>query len=201
MVMLSDVTPRRLARRWGWHRNEMSRGSDRAERRLTVALLLVFALGAPLLGSWAGGGAYRSEQKSHDAVRRGLARVDAVLLDPATQPGPTDGTGLAVDIWVARVGWTAPAGGSHVGFVQLTAPRPAGDHIGLWIDEQGKPSSGPGHSIAGTKAALAATAAGLCLLGVVFIVRVSVRVVLDRRRMRSWQDEWDEVEPGWTSHQ
>jgi hypothetical protein len=51
MVMLSDVTPRRLARRWGWHRNEMSRGSDRAERRLTVALLLVFVLGAPLLGS------------------------------------------------------------------------------------------------------------------------------------------------------
>jgi len=193
-----DVKPRRLALRLGWHRSEMSRGSDRAEGWLTVTLLLLFVVAAPLLGFWAGNLAYRSEKKEHDAVRLRLTRVDAVVIDAAAEPGPTDGTGMPVQIWVARARWTAPTGEYRAGYVQLAEQRPAGDHIGLWIDQHGLPAMGPRRAQPGTEAAVAASAAVLCLLSLLIIVRVSARVVLDRRRMRSWQQEWDDVEPRWT---
>jgi hypothetical protein len=159
--MLGDVKPRRLARRLGWHRNEMSRGSDRAEGWLTVTLVLLFLLCAPLLGFGAGKLAYRSEKEAHDAVRLGLTRVDAVVLDAAAEPGPTDGTGMPAQIWVARARWTAPTGEYRAGYVQLAEQRPAGDHIGLWLDEHGVPAVGPRRAQPGTEATVAAIAAVL----------------------------------------
>jgi hypothetical protein len=107
-AMLGCVRSRRLSRRPGWHRNEMSRRSDRVERRLRVALVVVFVLMAPLFGTLVGKAAYRSEKGQTPAV------------------------------------------------------------LGL-----------------------------LCAL---VLIGASVRIALNRKRMRAWKNEWSEIGPRWTRH-
>lgn len=184
----------------GWRHNEMSRPSDRIEGRLTVVLVVAFVLLAPLTGMGAWNMAYQAESGQSSRVRQHLARVEAVLLDDAAHPGPTDGTGVPTDLWVARARWPIADGVENVGAIQVVGEHVAGDRIGLWIDEKGEPVTAPDASSPGTEAALATTIAVLGLLCVLVLTRATVRVVLDRRRMRSWQDEWSEIGPRWTRH-
>jgi hypothetical protein len=183
-----------------WRRSEISRRSDRFEGRLGVLLVVVFLLAAPLMGAWAWDMAYQSEKGQNDRVRENVARVEAVLLDDAAEPGPTDGAGMPTDLWVARARWSAPSGVEHVSTVQVTRSLLAGDRIGLWIDRNGEPVTAPEAAHPGTEAALATTVAVLAVLCTLVLARATVRVVLDRRRMRAWQDEWSEIGPHWTRH-
>lgn len=198
--MLGEVRSRRLRRWLGWRGNEMSRRSDRIEGRLTVVLVVVFVVMAPLLGLWAANMAYQSEKGQDDRVRLHLARVEAVLLDDAAEPGPTESSEFPADVRVARARWLTAAGAEHVRTVQVAGEHAAGDRIAVWIDRDGELVTPPKRPNPGTQAALATTVAVLGLLCVLVLTRASVRVTLDRRRIREWQDEWSDIGPRWTRH-
>ncbi|NMO52246.1 hypothetical protein HH310_13700 [Actinoplanes sp. TBRC 11911] len=187
-------------RLFAWRRSEMSRRSDRVEGRLGLLLVVAFFLVAPLVGAWVWNVAYRSEEGQSSRVRDRVARVEAVLLDDASEPAPSDGTGMPADLWVARARWSAPSGAEHVGAVQVAGKLSAGDRIGLWIDRTGEPVTAPEPPHPGTEAALATTVAVLAVLCALVLTKATVRLVLDRRRMRAWQDEWSEIGPRWTRH-
>lgn len=178
----------------------MSRRSDRVEGRLGLLLVVAFFLVAPLMGAWVWNMAYRSEEGQNSRVRDRIARVEAVLLDDASEPAPTDGTGMPTELWVARARWSAPSGVEHVGAVQVVGKLLAGDRIGLWIDRNGEPVTAPEPAHPSTEAALATTVAVLAVLCALVLTKATVRLVLDRRRMRAWQDEWSEIGPRWTRH-
>lgn len=189
---------RRLARRLGWDRNDMRRSSDRLEGWLTALLLLAFVVAAVWAGGATARGIYRSElrQQAWNSVH--VFHVEAVLLEDPSTPGAARDAGSPLAQPVARARWTAPDGSLRTGVIQVDPEDRAGRQITTWIDDHGALSGPPEGVSPHTDATLAATGVVLCLAVLVALARRTVRTLLDRRRMRSWQQEWLEVGPRWS---
>jgi len=196
----AEVSVRRLLRLLGWHRNEMRRGTDRIEAWLTAWLLLVLIVAGLWVGNWAACVTYRSEVRQRESEREHRHQVSAVLLENPATPAATGDDGLPVGRPVARATWTAPDGSTHSGSIDVDPAERAGQRITLWVDDRGLPSLPPPGASPRLDAALAAIAAVLCLILALGVTRWAVGLVLERRRLRSWQREWSEVEPRWSRH-
>lgn len=178
----------------------MRRASDRIEALLAASLFLCFLVATPLAGGWVARSVHRADLRQQASDRLHLHNVEAVLIEDPQALGVADGTGLPVAQSVARARWTAPDGSVHVGTVQVAATDRAGGRIALWIDDQDLPSGPPAQLSPGADAVAAATGVALGVAAVLAAVHLAVRRLLDRRRLRSWQQEWLEVGPRWTRH-
>lgn len=194
------MSARRLARRLGWDRNKMRRASDRIEALLAASLLLFFLVATPYAGGWAARSVYRADVRQQAWDRLHLHYVYGVLIEDPQALGVTDSTGLPVAQSVARARWTAPDGSLHIGTVQVTATDRAGGRIALWLDDRGAPSGPPAQLSPRTDAVAAATGVALGAAAFLGAAYLAARRLLDRRRLRSWQQEWLEVGPRWTRH-
>ncbi|MFD8234789.1 hypothetical protein ACFV20_23305 [Streptomyces sp. NPDC059696] len=171
---------------WRWRRSPLRRREDVWEAWILLAAWLVVALAAPLAGVL--GAQATQEQLTQRRAER--HPVTGTLL--ADSPRTAVNGGVTVDRVVAPVRWTAADGTSHTGRAQVDADRKAGERVVVWLDQKDRlttrPQS-PGH--ADIEAAFMGAASFFAVTGAAAAGFYGAHVVLDRRRGRAWDAEWE----------
>jgi len=180
---------RSLPRRLGWRRNPLRRGSDRAEAWLNAVLLITLVLAGPALATATSRGAYHAEEKAAAWDRTHRFEVWAVLMGtPAVPQG------------FAQAKWKAPDGTQRTGPVAATPDTAPGARVPIWVDERGTVSPAPLRRSPATHAAGVAVVTILLVAAALAAIWQLCRRLLDRRRLRSWQAEWQKVGPRWSNY-
>jgi hypothetical protein len=192
---------RRLIRggRWlGRDRNPLRRTVDRAETaiRLTILVLIltVVPAAAVLAGRWADNAALSQARQQNAAAHV----VSARLLGPAPTVGAPDPYAGAEVAWVpAR--WTAPDGRARSGDVLAPVGAKKGSTVSTYVDASGNftdPPPGRGEVIGNVF--MTVTLVGLSLLAILLAAEAVSHQLLERRRLKAWDTEWQAVAPRWT---
>jgi len=187
----------RFARGRRLDRNPLRRSSDVIETAMLAFLVLVFALGAPVVvqqsGAWMQAPAHRA-QLEQQATRH---QVTAVVLKPAS--GAQVGAWGATDAWVlAR--WTTPAGQVVTGQVVEPPGSAAGATVPVWVTRDGQPANQPllDSQVAG-QVFLTQVLSVFTFLILVTVIGALGRQALDKRRMAAWDADWRATGPRWTA--
>jgi hypothetical protein len=185
----------RLARRLGLDRNPLRRRTDKIAAYVTVVLLAVFLISAPMLSVAAVGWAGRAGATGQRA-ERSWRPVSAVLLQAA--PAPAAAGGVFGYSWV-RARWTAPDGRARTGEIPVSTALAVGHTVRLWVDATGSPAGAPlnHRAVVADEAAAAAVASGALGIVLLFLAWAGRRA-LDRRRLADWEAAWAAVGPQWT---
>jgi hypothetical protein len=188
----------RVTRSLGLRRHPLRRGTDVAEAWITVGLLAVLALAAPLLAWWAAGTAYDRGLQEAQVAQGERVQVNAVLMEDAS-------TSTRVPYTVARdhvqvlARWYAPDSTVRVGQIVPNSVGRAGTVVRIWIDATGNVvPPPPGHQQVLGQAISIGVGTMLGIACGIGAVRLGVRRALDRRRMARWQLAWTQVEPQWS---
>ena len=194
---------RRLIRgaRWlGCDRNPLRRNVDRAETavRLTVVVLILTVV--PAVAVLAGRWADQSALAQARAQSASTHSVPAVLLQPAPTIGAPDPYAGAEVAWVpAR--WMAPAGPMRTGDVLAPVGARKGSTVQTWVDDSGNfTDPPPGHTQIVGNVFIAVMLAGLSLLALLLGAEALSHQLLERRRLKAWDEQWRAVAPRWTGH-
>ncbi len=189
-----------LARRLGFDRNPLRRGTDRIEAALRLVVMILLVTAVPAAAVFAGQQAY------HAAVHRAHAQqatdhlVNAVLLEQAPATGAPDPYTSVQTAWVlAR--WQPPGLPSRTGEVLATAGARKGSTVRTWIAPSGAVIGPPldHRDIVGD--VLVAVIATCLVSWLVLLVSCALaRQVLDRRRLSAWDAEWRATGPLWSGH-
>ncbi|WP_157597303.1 Rv1733c family protein [Streptacidiphilus rugosus] len=169
--------------------NPLHRRSDSLRVWLRVGFSLALALAVGLtvllgLKLYADGRAAAARQIA------GLHQVNAVAVGEPSSAG--------VGAWVAPLRWT-DAGGVHTANAAVPVSTVSGQHVMLWINAQEDPQPGPIPAVqsagsAATYSLAAFAAAAMALSGLYALARHRV----DSAAWKSWESEWERVEPEWT---
>jgi hypothetical protein len=188
---------RRTVRGMGWGRNPLRRTTDRVEAWLTLVLVAVTLVVAPLAASRVAHEAYRDTVRAAAWESQHLFQAEAVLLQDARQ-GPAGDEPTPQENVPAIARWTDRDGIVHTGTAYTANGTRAGTTISIWIDDRGLLSGPPSRRQPRVDAAMAAilTVCGIAV-GLAGIRRI-MHCLLDRRRMRAWQLEWMTTGPGWS---
>ncbi len=173
----------RLMRRLALDRNELRRTSDRIEGWCTLALIIAFVPLAVLSASAAVSLVHAGLVKQQ---REPLRQVTATLVQaaPAGQGVP----GSAV-FWAAAR-WTV-GGSTHLGAVQVVPGTRAGATVQIWVDAAGnvQPAPPTAAQVTGRVLLVEVTTPLGVALGL-WLAWYALRLVLDRRRLTSWAEDW-----------
>ena len=169
--------------------NPLRRPVDRREARLITSLLVIFLIAAPVvavLGAHLSYAASLREMRAQSSWRE----VTATLTQNAT----------VGDAWAPAVEarWTGPDGRARHGILPVDGSARAGQHVRIWVDGTGQPTTSPVPRIG---AVLSAVTIGLATPGLLALLLTLagwlVRLALNRRRLADWESEWRVVEPRW----
>jgi hypothetical protein len=190
----------RLARRLGFDRNPLRRGTDRVEAALRLVMILLAVVAVPAAavaaGRWADHYALHRAQ-----VQRVLNhQVTAVLLEDAPATGVPDPYTSIQTAWVpAR--WQPAGQPSRTGQVLAVIGARKGSPVQTWVDQSGAVTDPPlERRVIVGDVWLAVMATCLMSLLVLLAAGVLVRRVLDGRRLRAWEAEWRANGPLWSGH-
>jgi hypothetical protein len=186
------------ARRFGFGRHPLRRRVDRIESAIILAAVLVALLMIPV--AVALGTSVRDSSEQAAAQRRAtLTEVQARTLEDAAT-AVVGGSGV-VTAWV-RVAWTDSVGLPREGYAGAMHGTKKGSEVTIWLDRSGAITTPPrraGDSEA-VGGAVGLSAGMLSWLLIAGLARLAV-ARLDRRRMRDWEREWEQVAPRWRHHQ
>ncbi|WP_052709636.1 hypothetical protein [Streptomyces sp. NRRL S-495] len=177
----------------GLDRNPLCRPVDRARSRTALALPVVLGL-LIAVGAVVAVLVFRVETHAEQETARHRHAVTATTVGPAVTDDLRTGGARAH----APARWAYPVGPGG-GTVQVSTGTPVGSAVAIQLDDSGVPAAG-----ARTTAAVLSdagilgvgTATGLVSLAVVGHT-VHCRT-LDRRAERSWEPDWERVEPLWS---
>lgn len=178
-------------------RNQLRRGSDRAETALIAMLAAAFALGVPFAARAAGAWEHSAAHKIQVAQKANWHEVPAVALTAGWTVGGQSGN--AIDM-LADARWTTPDGAVITSPVPVPADTRAGQTVRIWVDRNGTLTMPPlRESQISTRVALveAGTVAGFAVT--IVVAGVAARKTLDRRRMAAWEAQWQATSPRWTT--
>ncbi|MER5352143.1 hypothetical protein ABT093_17665 [Kitasatospora sp. NPDC002551] len=183
----------RLRRASGLDHNPLCRPVDRARSRLVLALPVVLAA---LLAVSAAVAVlvFRAETRSEREAARHRHAVVATTVGPAVPDDLRTGSSGAR----APARWSYPTG-PGAGTIRVSTGTPVGTAVPIHVDDNGAPTAGARDTTAILSDAGIlglGTAAGLTSLAVLGCT--VHRRALDRRAERSWEPEWERVEPLWT---
>ena len=188
----------RQARRLGFGRNPMRRPVDRLEAGFVLLALLAGLLMIPV--GAAVGTSVRKVGEHHAAQQRSsLQAVQARTTEDAPS-GIGDVSGQVT--WPIGVVWQDPAGVVREGRTEVSLGTTANSEVTIWLDRSGQIAKAP--LSAGDNAALGGAVGLGTVLGswlLLWLLTLAVRRPLDRRRLREWAGEWEQVAPDWTRHQ
>ena len=196
----TDRSLARLARRLGFDRNPLRRGTDRVEAALRLVLILLIVVAVPVgaiaAGRWADHYALHRAQ----AQRAANPEVTAVLLEDAPGTGVPDPYTSVQTAWVpAR--WQPPGQPPRTGQVLALVGARKGSTVQTWVDPSGTVTDPPlERRVIVGDVWLAVMATCLMSLLVLLAAGVLVRRVLDRQRLRAWEAEWRASGPLWSGH-
>ncbi|WP_420119881.1 hypothetical protein [Nakamurella sp.] len=177
---------------WG---SPLARGSDRAEAVLVAGLVVVWLLTIPFIATIASA-EWPGVQARVVGVQQAQTAVGATLVTDADL-ATVDAHSYSVVQPMASATWTGrdgrPAGGSIV--VRIGAR--AGDQQTIWLDEQGRVADPPMSTRTAAGLLVLVAAGAWLMLGILFLaIRRTAGWSLDRRRHRSWEDEWARFDAG-----
>jgi hypothetical protein len=174
----------------------LRRASDRAQRLVLLACVIVALVSAPLTAILAGTAADRMGLRAEHADARALHRVTATL---------TSGVGVTTSVYGtdyswATARWTLPGGIVHSGVIEnIPIGDKAGRQVRIWIDQTGRQANPPRtHADTVINSAIAAVVAPLIAAVLITYLYVGIVAVINRVRLRRWAQEWAEVEPRWS---
>jgi hypothetical protein len=169
-------------------RSSLRRRSDRIEvgaRWVLVLLGLCFLPVALSVGSETAA----SLEVSAAAQRAERHQVTAVVLaDPEDR---AVGHGAAVGDLHAPVRWIGADGAPRVALVRVPDTARVGDPRVLWVDREERPAATPpSPSYPGEQGVLTTLTLVLADLALSLLLLAGLRRVLDRARMRAWEEAW-----------
>ncbi|MFJ4674200.1 Rv1733c family protein [Kitasatospora purpeofusca] len=177
----------------GLDHNPLCRPVDRARSRTALALPLVLAL-LIAVGAVVAVLAFRVETHAEQGTARHRHAVVATTVGPAVTDDLRTGGSPAH----APARWAYPVGPGS-GTVQVAVGTPVGSAVAIHLDDSGVPAPGARTTAAALSDAGVlgvGTATGLVSLALVgYMVH---RRTLDRRAERSWEPDWERVEPLWS---
>lgn len=174
------------------------RRSDRIQARaLALAIVVaIFAIPMCVVPARAHQAAMLSRT---EAQLRTLQPVDAVVLPPTTTASPSRMPSASRTV---RVQWKA-AFADRTADVRTRAIARPGDHLRIWLDQNGDPTAAPlSHSDAASQAVAYGIAIWVSIIAVCAALYLLVRHLLDRRRLAAWEHEWLRVstsDGGWAN--
>jgi hypothetical protein len=193
-------TDRSLARRLGFDRNPLRRGTDRVEAALRLVLILLAVVAVPVAAVAAGRWADHYALHRAQAQRAANHQVTAVLLEDAPATGVPDPYTSVQTAWVpAR--WQPPGQPPRTGQVLALIGARKGSTVRTWVGPSGAVTDPPlERRVIVGDVWLAVMATCLMSLLALLVAGVLVRRVLDRRRLRAWEAEWRASGPLWSGH-
>jgi hypothetical protein len=196
----TDRSLARLARRLGFDRNPLRRGTDRLEAALRLVMILLAVVAVPAAAVAAGRWADHYALHRAQVQRAVNHQVTAVLLEDAPATGVPDPYTSVQTAWVpAR--WQPPGQPPRTGQVLAVIGAHKGSTVQTWVDPSGAITDPPlERRVIVGDVWLAVMATSLMSLLVLLAAGVLVRRVLDRRRLRAWEAEWRANGPLWSGH-
>jgi len=191
---------RRIVHRMPWRRAPLRRGSDRIQAWLTLAVIMAVLVVAPWVAWWTASTTYGEVVRASEWEAKHRHVVAAVLaLDAVAARPPAGGEALPDPENVpAPVRWTGPDGTVRTDTVPVGVGTRAGSTVTVWVDEHGALTSPPRTRHPTLDASVSATFAVAAVIALLVGVRRVVVCRLDRRRLRSWEAEWQIVGPRWS---
>lgn len=190
---------KRLARLAWPHRNPLARGSDRVESATLVAVVVAALLLGPVMLVF-GSIVHADMVAEGEQEARTRHAAAAVLTRDAPDTG-LRGPGSSIGNPNVPATWTLPDGTTGTGRVTAPSDTKAGAKIDIWLDQDGRVAERP---LTAADAALGGAVVALSgwLSAVVLLVaaQTGLRLLLNRRRYRAWDRQWERVEPGWSDH-
>jgi hypothetical protein len=191
----------RLVRLLWPHANPLARGVDRFESftLLMVTMFSVFLMPIMLvIGSLTH--ASLAEKGEQEAGTR--HEVVATLIDDAPLAS-ADGHGDAtIAKPMVRATWQQADASTWTGRVKASDGLRAGAKVNIWLDNRDNSVvPAPIKPIDAEAAAMLLAFVGwLGAVGLLALAQFGVHRVLDRRRVRDWDEQWAQVEPDWNTY-
>ncbi len=187
-----------LARRLGFDRNPLRRGTDRIEAALRLFLVIVLMTAVPAAAVLAGQRADRLALNRAHAELAADHLVTAVLLQRAPASGIPDPYTSVQTAWV-QARWQPPGLPSRTGEVLALADARQGSTVRIWIGASGALTDPPfDHRDIAGDVCIAVVATCLVSWLVLLASSTLARRVLDRRRLDAWDAEWRASGPLWS---
>jgi hypothetical protein len=187
-----------FVRRLAWTRNPMYRTSDRVEGLLLLSVLVAAFVAIPLAVG-VGRTTYDDglRRSAHLAAAGHWVRATLVESVPDAAVSEPDSTTTLTPL--ARARWKAPDGSLREAKVPAKSGMAAGSAVSVWVDDSARAVRPPPRpdQVSDKAVATALTSWMAMELGVV-VCYLLLRWLLDRRRLASWEAEWQRVAPRWT---
>lgn len=168
--------------------NELRRTSDRIETGIRVVVMVAAALALP--GAVAIGllalGHLEAAAAQASATRHAVAA--RIVDDPRALSVP----GRSLPVTTAQVSWAVAGHDVQVGSAVVPATARRGDATTVWVDARGLRTSAPmPRSEAAGLAVLSGASFLVSTLGLLALLLVGTRRLLDRGRHRQWEVAWE----------
>jgi hypothetical protein len=179
-------------------RNPLARGTDRTEAAVVILMFSIWLLALPLAATagslyWQDVSALAADQLHTRTQTTATLTENAADFMYSASGNPISGQVLASARWVA------PDGSERTGIINAAGGVGTGDAQQIWVDPKGHVTDAP---LSGTAAAallmLITAGAWLTLSVLLGAGWLTVRWRLNRRRLDTWDHEWQRIEPGWS---
>lgn len=176
----------------------MYRATDRVEGLLILGVLLAALIAAPVALA-VGRSTYDNGVRTSSAQTAAGTWGKAKLLETAPNAVMSVPDSPSLLTSLARARWQAPDGRWHEAKVPVRAGTAAGTTVRVWLDGSGHATRPPldRDQVSDKAVATGLTSWMAMELGVV-VAYLILRWVLERRRLASWDSEWERVSPRWT---
>ncbi len=184
----------RVGRRplWRFRRNPLRRREDVLEAWVLLVAWLAVVVAGPFVA------VLSAEMTAHTAAQRRAERQPATATLLTDVPHGDLGSGSAGGRVSAPVSWTDADGTRHTGKTLVDGGQPAGARVEVWTDRQDRLTTAPPSATqAGVDAAFMGAASYVAVVAGAAAGYYGVRLVLDRRRLRAWDAEWQNLGPRW----
>jgi hypothetical protein len=186
----------RTARRLGFDHNPLRRRWDLIDGWLLPAALIAFLVLGPLAATVAGLWVH-ADNTAVQRADKSWHQVSAVLLEPVPGPlFPANGANSWL-VW-SPARWVAD-GRPRTGDVPAPAGASADTAVKVWVNEAGQVQPPPLTAAGARNRIMIAVLFALAgLAALLMAAAVAVRLVLDRKRIASWEAGWHSVGPQWS---
>lgn len=179
----------RTCRRVGLDRNPLRRRVDRMQTALGLLLIVAVLAAVPLAVQAVGAPVYRAEVAAAAAAQARLRPVQATVVSAEHAP-------LYAPVSSATVRWQAADGTERTAEHRATGLLRPGAPVTVWLDDAGEIVEPPPPARPLGRAVLLTAGVVLLALAAGAGGWLTARALLDRRRLRAWDEEWAGVAGG-----
>ncbi|MCQ8770539.1 Rv1733c family protein [Streptomyces telluris] len=165
---------------------------------LDTVLTLMVIIGLTTVPLAVGTAVYSSQTRIAHTQSAERHQVTARLVTDARE-FPQRARNGGPDLQNVRVSWTNERGGTATGTARVPTGTREGSEVRIWVNRSGSVTDPPLSRPSATATAwLTGSLMASLVIGAALGTRRVLVVLLDRRRYRHWEAEWEQVEPEWS---